>query len=189
MSSSEPSRLAVHITGASGSGVSTLGRELVGRTGATQLDTDDYYWLPTEPRFTASREIEERLRLIEDGIANASARGWILSGSIGDWGAPLVPLFQLVVFVRTPTAVRIARLRQRGIERDGADQIGPGGPRHAQYQEFLTWAAGYDTGVKAGRSLARHEAWLANLTCPVIRVDGTEPAPVLAERILTTLGR
>src|SRR5258706_16262164 len=105
--------VSAHITGASGSGVSTLGRALSQRSGADQLDTDDFYWLPTEPRYTTPRDVSGRLRLIEEAIARASGRGWILSGSIGDWGAPLVPLFQLVVFVRTPTDVRMERLRQR----------------------------------------------------------------------------
>jgi adenylate kinase family enzyme len=187
MSPPETPRLAVHITGASGSGVTTLGRELSLRTGAVQLDTDDFYWLPTEPRYTTPRDIPERLRLIDEAIVLAPGHGWILSGSIGDWGAPLVSLFHLVVFVRTPTDVRIKRLRQRGVERDGIDQIGPDGPRHAQYQEFLAWAAGYDTGINAGRSLARHEAWLAQLACPVMRVNGIEPAPILAASVLETL--
>jgi adenylate kinase family enzyme len=179
--------LAIHITGASGSGVSTLGRALAERTGARQLDTDDFYWSPTELRYTVAREIPERLGLIHRAMEDARPRGWILSGSIGDWGAPLVPLFALVVFVRTPTDVRLTRLRQRGIERDGADQIGPGGTRHAQYQEFLEWAAGYDSGTNAGRSLARHEAWLAQLSCPVLRVDGTDAPGELADRVLMVL--
>jgi hypothetical protein len=38
--------VAIHITGASGSGTSTLGRALVERLGAVHLDTDDFYWSP-----------------------------------------------------------------------------------------------------------------------------------------------
>jgi adenylate kinase family enzyme len=178
------SSLAIHITGASGSGVTTLGKSLSARLGAVQLDTDDYYWLPTSPPYMTPREVPERLELIAAAIGSAGARGWVLSGSIGDWGAPLVPLFQLVVFVRTETAIRMTRLRQRGIEREGADQIAPGGPRELQYREFLDWAAGYDTGINTGRSLAKHETWLAMLDCPVLRVDGAEPTEALADRVL-----
>jgi adenylate kinase family enzyme len=94
----------IHITGASGSGVSTLGKALAAATGAVQLDTDSFYWLPVEPLFTQKRPAEERLRLISDAFADAESRGWILSGSISDWGRPLVSLFDMVVFVRTPTA-------------------------------------------------------------------------------------
>ena len=33
-------------------------------------------------------------------------------------------------------------------------------------------AAGYDYGIMPGRSLPRHEAWLARLSCPVLLADG-----------------
>ena len=119
-------------------------------------------------------------------MTDAGNQGWILSGSIGDWGAPLVPRFRLVVFIYTDTDIRIARLRQRGIEREGAE-IGPGGPRETQYREFLEWAASYDKGDREGRTLARHEAWLATLRCPVLRVDGAEPSETLADGVLHVL--
>jgi adenylate kinase family enzyme len=179
--------LAIHITGASGSGVSTLGRAISESTQAIQLDTDDFYWRRTEPRYTVPREVPERLCLIGEAMERAGPRGWILSGSIGDWGAPLVPLFRLVVFVRAPTEIRLSRLRQRGVERESAEQIAPGGSRHVQYQEFLDWAAGYDAGSNAGRSLARHEAWLAQLVCPVLRVDGTQAIAALTKQVLAAL--
>jgi adenylate kinase family enzyme len=178
--------LALHITGASGSGVTTLGHELSRRTGAIQLDTDNFYWLPTNSKFTAARETSECLRLIEAAITNTGKRGWILSGSIGDWGAPLVRRFQLVVFIYTDANIRIARLRQRGIEREGAE-IEPGGPRERQYREFLEWAASYDEGGIEGRTLAKHEAWLSTLRCPVLRVDGAAATEALADQVLATL--
>ncbi len=39
----------VHITGASGSGVTTLGRELALAIGGYALDMDDFYGVPTHP--------------------------------------------------------------------------------------------------------------------------------------------
>jgi adenylate kinase family enzyme len=41
---------AIHITGASGSGASMLGRALADRIGALHLDRDDFYWAPVEWR-------------------------------------------------------------------------------------------------------------------------------------------
>jgi adenylate kinase family enzyme len=177
----------IHITGASGAGVSTLGCALAAATGAVQLDTDDFYWLPTKPEFSQKRPVEDRLRLLHDAFALAGSRGWILSGGIGHWGAPLVPLFELVIFLRTPTAIRLARLHAREIARYGADAIAPGGERHAQYVEFLDWAAGYDTGTVVGRNLAQHEVFLANLTCPVLRLDGTQNTEALVASIIAAL--
>src|SRR5215510_6892142 len=97
-------RLAIHITGASGAGVSTLGRALAARTGAAQLDTDDFYWLPIEPFYSQERPVAERLRLIRNEMDATGPRGWILSGSIGSWGEPLLARVTLVVFVQTTTA-------------------------------------------------------------------------------------
>ncbi len=173
----------IHITGASGSGVSTLGKALAAATGAVQLDTDSFYWLPVEPLFTQKRPAEGRLRLIREAFAEAGPRGWILSGSISEWGRPLVPLFDLVVFLRTPSALRVERLHAREIERYGADAIAPGSTRHQQYTDFLQWAADYDLGTVAGRNLARHEEFLTHLTCPVLRLNGSEPVAALVAKV------
>lgn len=173
---------AIHIMGASGAGTSTLGRALAARLGIAQFDTDDFYWLPVEPAYSEKRPAAERLRLLGEAFATAGERDWVLSGSIGDWGAPLIPLFRLVVFLRTPTDVRVVRLRAREAERYGA-AIEPGGSRHKECEEFIAWSADYDAGTVAGRNLARHEAWLANLPCPVLRLDGTEPVDVLAQKV------
>jgi adenylate kinase family enzyme len=175
--------LAIHITGASGAGVSTLGRALAERTGATHLDTDDFFWLPIEPRFSQERPVAERLRLIESAMDAAGVPGWILSGSIGNWGEPLLRRVSLVVFVRTATAVRLERLEERERVRFGT-AIDRGGARHAHHKRFIQWASDYDTGTKEGRSLALHEAFLARLSCPVLRVDGTEPTEALVDKVM-----
>jgi len=117
--------------------------------------------------------------LLTAAMAEA-ASGWVLSGSIGAWGDPLLRRFDLVVFVETPTTVRLARLRARATATFGAEHIAPGGEHHAVFVEFLEWAAGYDDGIFTGRSRARHEAWLAAVPCPVLRVAGTDPPAELA---------
>lgn len=42
----------IHILGASGAGTSTLGQALEQTYGFKWLDTDDYFWMPTNPPFT-----------------------------------------------------------------------------------------------------------------------------------------
>lgn len=170
----------IHITGAAGAGVTTLGRALARRTGATLLDTDDFYWLPSDPPYAEKRPIMERLRLLHEAFETAPD-GWVLSGSIGEWGQPLVPLFGLVVFVLTPTEVRLERLAAREQARFGAEACAPGGAWHQDYVGFLEWASRYETDDADGRSRAKHEAWLNTLTCPVLRLDGTRPVEALAE--------
>lgn len=49
---------AIHIYGASGSGTSTLGKKISEELGYRFLDSDDYFWLPTDPRFIKVRNID-----------------------------------------------------------------------------------------------------------------------------------
>ncbi|MEZ4453038.1 MAG: AAA family ATPase [Nannocystaceae bacterium] len=175
-------RPQIHLTGASGAGVTTLGRALADHLECTALDTDDFYWRPTTPPFREKRPNDERLDLLRRAFADAP-RGWVLSGSIGAWADPLLPLLRWVVYVTTPTEVRLARLRAREAATFGAENIAPGGAHHQEYVDFLEWAARYDHGDREGRSAPRHRAWLAELTCPVQHVDGTRPPAELAAEI------
>lgn len=163
----------IHITGATGSGTTTLGRAVAERLGIAHLDSDDYFWEPTEPPFQNQREPEHRLRLLEE--ACDAVPNWVLSGSFMDWGNPLIPAIDLVIFIYVPAAERIARLKSREIEIFGLENVKPGGAHHETYTGFLEWAAAYDSGEREGRSLPRHEAWLAALSCPILRIEGAMP--------------
>lgn len=92
----------LHIYGASGSGTSTLGRYLAEQFQYAFLDSDDYFWLPTDPKFTTKRPIEQRVPLIRQDIA-AAKNGAVLSGSLVGWGDALIPDFTLAVRVVTDT--------------------------------------------------------------------------------------
>ena len=46
----------IHIFGASGSGTTTLAEKISRELGYFHLDTDDYFWLPTDPPFCRKRE-------------------------------------------------------------------------------------------------------------------------------------
>ncbi len=164
--------IRLHITGASGSGTSTLGHALAENLRIARFDTDDFYWQPSEPPYTAKRPVGERLHLLN--VAFAEAGSWVLSGSIGHWGAPLIPQFDLVIFLSVPTEVRLERLRRREAERYGS-RTEPGGDRHEASTAFLEWAADYETGPSEGRSRDMHEAWIKALPCPVLRLEGDRP--------------
>src|ERR1700722_7720420 len=162
-----------HVTGASGAGVTTLGRALAEALALPHHDTDDYLWLPTAPPYRELRAVADRLRLM--GEMFLPRADWVLSGGLDGWGDALIPLFDLAVFLRVPNAVRIRRLRDREARHFGADAIGPDGWRHAETEDFIEWASHYEDGTREGRNLARHEAWLVALPCPVLRLDGTRP--------------
>ena len=160
----------IHIFGASGSGTSSLASALAARHGHRHLDTDDFYWLPTDPPYERARPREMRLALLASTIAPSPS--WVLSGSLCGWGDPLIPEFDLAVFLVVPTPVRLTRLRAREAARYGQQAIAPGGARHDAHIAFLGWAGRYDAGGAEMRSRALHEAWLSTLPGAVLRLEG-----------------
>jgi adenylate kinase family enzyme len=167
----------IHIMGASGAGVTSLGRALADALAIPHHDTDDYFWQPTTPPYRKMREIAERLRLMHEMfLARAD---WVLSGSLDGWGDAIIPNFDLVVFLTTAKEIRLQRLRAREATHFGAGAVAPGGWRHQETEEFIEWASRYEDGDRKGRSLARHQAWVAALRCRVLRLDGSRPLPEL----------
>ena len=171
----------IHILGASGSGTTTLGRALAADMGLVHMDTDDYYWLPTDPKFTAKRPIDERLRLMNADI-DAADRGVVISGSLTGWGDVLIPHFTHVIRLTTPTEVRLERLRAREYAHFG-DRIREGGDMYENHMIFLDWAAQYDDGDVSMRSKACHNAWMQQLPCPQTILTGDMALDQLVRRV------
>lgn len=171
----------IHIFGASGSGTSSLATLLAARHGHRHLDTDDFFWLPSDPPFRNVRPREQRLALLERAVGEV--RSWVLSGSLCGWGDPLIPEFELVVYLVVPTDVRLARLRAREVARYGHEAIAPGGPLHRAHLEFLDWAGRYDAGGLEMRSRALHDAWLSALPGATLRLEGDRRAAEQLARI------
>lgn len=159
----------IHIFGASGSGTTTLGRALCQTLDFFHMDTDDYFWLPTNPKFTTKRPVPERLRLMRQDIAQHE--NVVISGSLTDWGDGLIPTFTLAIRLETNPALRLERIRQRERSRFGS-RIDPGGDMFKTHQAFLEWAARYDTGDPEIRSRVKHDQWQTLLSCPVLRLNG-----------------
>lgn len=176
----------LHLFGASGSGTTSLGAALAGHLDIPFLDTDAYYWQPTDPPFTIKRAPSERVALIEREIADHDS--WVLAGSLCNWGDPLLPHFTLAIFLSLPHELRMRRLLDRERSRYG-DHIEPGGDRHDAHREFMEWARRYDTGKAPLRSRDLHERWLRRLACPVMRLDSQQPVETLCEVVLARLSQ
>jgi adenylate kinase family enzyme len=174
--------LRIHILGASGSGVTTLGKAIACELAASHFDTDAFYWLPTNPPFTMPRPTAERLALLWEVLAAHPT--WVLSGSALKWGNPIVPLYDLIVFLTLDPTLRMERLRVRERARYG-NRIEPGGDMAEASTAFLAWAAAYDTAGPEQRSRAAHEAWLAARTAPVLRLDSSVPLKTLTAAVLS----
>jgi adenylate kinase family enzyme len=162
--------LRIHVAGASGTGTSTLGKAFAEATGAQWLDLDDFYWLSTSPPFQVKRSKAERLALLVERIRESP--DVVVSGSLMQWGREVEDGWDLIVFLTAPTPVRIDRLRAREMARYGS--VNP---------EFLVWAERYDDPDFTGRSRALHERWLAERSCPILRLDAELPLPTLVRAL------
>jgi len=161
----------IHIYGASGSGTSTLGRKISEELGYQFMDTDDYFWLPTDPKYTTKRSTDERLALMKKDISEYG--NVVIAGSLVDWGDELIPLFTFAIRLVTDTEIRIERLKKREKQEFG-ERILPGGDMYQNHMEFLEWAREYDTGSVDMRSKAKHDEWQKLLRCRQIVLNGAD---------------
>jgi adenylate kinase family enzyme len=175
-----PCRL--HITGASGTGTTSLGRAVADHWAVPHADIDDYFWVPSCPPFVTERPAPERVGLMQELFLPRS--GWVLSGSLMGWGDSLRTIFDAVVFLSLDRGDRLARLRERELARYG-DLVMPGGELERAHRDFLDWAARYDEPDFDGRSRARHERWLFDLSCPVLKLDASGSRAELLSSTLT----
>ncbi|NJD26561.1 MAG: hypothetical protein FIB06_14285, partial [Betaproteobacteria bacterium] len=162
------------VIGAAGSGTSTLGQALASEFGASFFEADDHFWVASDPPYQTKRSPDERLRSVLDALSRSPSA--VLAGSVVGWGSELENCFSHVVFLSVPTDVRLARLRQREMNRFG----------HVN-EAFLDWAAKYDEGDIADRSRAAHERWLSERTCLTLRISGDVPVEQGVTRIVEAL--
>ncbi len=161
----------IHIFGASGSGTTTLGKYLSENLGFKFMDTDDYFWMPTDPKYTIKRPIDERIKLMLADIN--SYDNIVISGSLVDWGDELIPYFTLAIRLETDTDVRIERLRKREKDKFG-NRIEFGGDMYQIHNNFIEWAKKYDTAGTEMRSKAKHDEWQKLLGCKLMQLDGSD---------------
>jgi adenylate kinase family enzyme len=162
-------KIVIHIYGASGAGTSTIGKYISDELGFYFMDTDDYFWQPTNPPYTTKRNKSDRVSLMRNDIF--AHNNVVISGSLVDWGDELIPLFSLAIRVETDTKTRIERLIKREREQFGK-RIDRGGDMYENRLEFLNWAASYDDGGLGMRSKAEHDEWQNLLKCKRISIDG-----------------
>lgn len=161
----------IHIFGASGSGTTTLGRRIANELGFKFMDTDDYFWMPTDPPYIAKRSTEECIEMMIADIE--SFDNVVISGSLVDWGDILIPYFTLAIRINTDTQVRIERLKNRE-RKDFGNRIDKGGDMYQNHRAFIEWAKEYDTGDVSMRSKAKHDEWQKLLNCDLLFVDGND---------------
>lgn len=165
--------LRILVTGAPGAGSSTLGQALAKEYCCEFLETDNYYWLPTEPPFSHPREASDRTLLFVEAMR--ATEHVVVAGSVGDWGSEIEHAFDLIVFLFLQRSTRIERIQHREAMR-GA-KASP---------EFLEFAEKYDQAPleSIGRNLAKQIKWLGSRQCSVLRIEGDF---TVAERLAKVL--
>jgi len=161
--------IKIHIFGASGSGVTTLGKNLSQHYQIPFFDADDYYWKKTNPPYQEANTVESRKYLLTNALGNNPS--WIISGSMASWGDFIQDDFSCVIYLYVPQEERIQRIKRREKESFGT-RIEIGGDMYEAHSKFIEWAKQYDDGHLSGRSKPRHETWIGTLKCPLIRIEG-----------------
>ncbi len=176
----------IHIFGASGSGTTTLGKKICEELGYAFMDTDDYFWMPTDPPFTTKRPREERIEWMTRDIERSG--NVVISGSLTDWGDVLIPYFTLAVRIEMDPEIRIVRLIEREKRRYGS-RIEPEGDLYEKHLEFVAWARKYDTAGTDIRSRSMHDEWQKLLTCEILNLDGADTVENHFTKVKSLLNR
>lgn len=178
----------IHILGAPGSGVTSLGRMLSDRLALKHFDTDDYHWFTDDALpYRRRRNPDHRRQLMTQDLD--AQPSWVLTGALCGWGDVFIPRFQAVVYLWLPADIRLQRIRQRELARYGADRIDPGGDLHTVFEKFCAWAAAYDADTGNIRSRAKELEWLERLTCPTLRIEQDMGLEQMAEQVEAFINR
>ena len=158
--------MGIIICGMNGSGKSTLGRALAESLGWRFIDNEDLYFPKDDPAYLYGHERtqEEVERLLLEEVRRDER--FVFAAVRGNYGAQVLPYYRAAVLVEVPRETRLARVRQRSLDKFG-DRARPGGDLYEKEKAF------YD--LIAARPEDHATRWLAGVDIPVLRVDSTRP--------------
>ena len=180
--------MSIIVFGASGAGSTTLGKEVAKQLDFHFFDIDDYLWnWDTKIPFTVTRPPEQRTQLLLNDIKRHPS--FVISGTIFSNSTLFEPFINLAVFISTPAEVCAERVRTREHARWGK-RVLPGGDMyrttrfHGDANDYISNAQIYETAEvsRFGRKL--HEKWITEMTCPVMRADGTKSINENTSRVI-----
>ena len=163
--------MRIHLLGPSGSGTSTLGKKIAEILNIPWFDSDDLFWIKTNPPFSIIRDREERIKLLQEILENN--KSWVISGSILKWGDFLRDSFDLVIYKYVEKEVRLERLIKREKIKYGT-RIDVGKDMYETHSKFIKWAMDYDDGDIKMRSKISETEWIKEIKCPVLKLEKNE---------------
>lgn len=169
------------ILGPAGSGKTTLGRYVAGELGIAFLDIDRYIWREdTQIPYTVMYPREEKIRNLMGAVQKAQE--FVMAGSMNSFHEHFDPLFRLAVYLTADAGIRVERVHKRELDGFGS-RVLPGGDMYSAHQQFLREVAAYDCGASSCSS-SQHGAWLSQLSCPILRLDGSDPLEENARMVI-----
>ncbi|WP_407490741.1 shikimate kinase [Elizabethkingia anophelis] len=133
--------MIIHILGASGSGVTTLGNYISKKLGWKYLDSDDFFWEKTDVPYTVKRDPKSRdaeiLKLLKSG------ESIIFGGSCISWSPEIHSCFDKIVFLFVPPENRMLRVKKREAERYG-DKLFTDPVIQKMHDDFIAFCKDYD---------------------------------------------
>ena len=165
----------IALCGGNGAGKSTLGKELAKRLNIRFMDIEQYYfpYSNTDYAYGCSRTQEEVTALLLDDMKHTD--DFVLAAVKADYSPAISRMFTHAVYIDVPKEERMNRIRQRSFQKFG-ERMMPGGDLHEGEEAFFKMAEARDDGYV--------EKWLKDVSCPIIRIDGTKPTEENVEYII-----
>ena len=121
--------------------------------------------------FTAKRERNERIKLLEDIFGKNYSL--VLSGSAMEWGDFIKDYLDIIIYKYVEQEIRIKRLLEREKNRYG-NRIDPGNDMYEIHKEFVEWNKKYETGGMEMRSRKSELMWISDIKCKIIKLEKNE---------------
>jgi uridine kinase len=151
--------MKIHLLGPSCSGTTSLGKLIAEKYHIPFFDTDDIFWIKTDPPFTTKREIDERIQILRELFSKNDS--FVLSGSAIKWGDFMKEYLDIIILKYVDQENRIKRLMAREAKRYG-DRINPGNDM-------------YESGGMEMRSRTSELAWIRDAKCKIIKLENNDP--------------
>ena len=142
----------VYITGASGSGTTSLGKMIAKKHDVNLIESDDLTMYDTDPPFKYPRPMDVRIKLLKKRLSREKLN--IIVGSINDWGIEIINDASLFVFLYEKWSIRKERLVCRERKRFGNELYNNLEILH-NFNRLLEWTKQYDD-FDEPRSLKKH---------------------------------
>ncbi len=178
----------IQITGASGSGKTSIGKKLSEILNCNYIDTDDILWLwdkSVQPYTVAINDIESCEKLKQILLNNPST---IASGMFYPWSESLIYMFDLLIVIDTDKEIRRKRIIDREYEMYG-NRFKKGGDMYNQFNEFLNWSMSYDTSDDKLGSKKATDEWTKKFNCDILYIDGSKPINENIDIILAKISK